>query len=68
MEELIQYPHTVMPVHNPNIFKPIVLGHISDVILNKIIDILTEYVHITLPQYFLIVLRVYDKLNEQHEQ
>jgi len=57
-----------MLLHNPNILEGVVLCHVFEVIFNKIIDILTEDIHIAVSQNSFIVLRIYYELKKEHEQ
>jgi hypothetical protein len=63
-KEAVEYPHAVLSLHNPNIFQIIVLSHVPNVILNKVVDVLAEKVHTALPHNCLVVLDVYYKLKE----
>lgn len=64
----MQYPHTILLPHNPNIFQRVVLRHIANVIFNKVVDVLTEKVHATRHQDSFVVLHIYYKLEKEHEQ
>lgn len=61
-------PNAIFLPNHPQIFKLIILSHIPQVILYKIVDVFTEDIHVALGQQLPVVLRIYDELEEEHEE
>ena len=68
MKEAKEYSDTILLTDNPQILQLVALSHVLKMIFNEIINVFTKDVHVGVSQDSLVILRIYYKLKEKHEQ
>ncbi len=68
VEETVKDAYAVLLTHDPQVLEFVALSHVLEVVLDEVVYVLAEDIHVGLRQDFFVVLRIYYKLQEQHEQ